>query len=212
MGGLLIVGAGAAGRLAFEAALDVHETLGGPTVAGFIDDHTAGQHVNGLPVLGDVEWLLAQGPDRHDLVCGVGNPLPRRHLTTLLEEHGFTFVSLIHPSARISRFANIGNGVVVLHNCVIQPNAVVGDHVFVNYACNIGHDVILERFTCVMTGSNVGGGSVLREGCYVGIGATILPGTVVGEESTVGAGAVVIRNVEPGTKVAGCPAKPLASR
>ena len=88
MGGLLIVGAGAAGRLVLDAASDVHEASGGPGVVGFVDDYMTGQHVNGVPVLGDIEWLLAQSPDRYVLACGVGNPLPRRQLTTVLEEKG----------------------------------------------------------------------------------------------------------------------------
>jgi len=48
---------------------------------------------------------------------------------------------------------------------------------------------------------------VLKKGCYIGAGATILPGVTIGEEAIVAAGAVVTRDVSPGVRVAGVPAK-----
>ncbi len=42
---------------------------------------------------------------------------------------------------------------------------------------------------------------------WIGAGAIILPGITVGEGAVVGAGAVVTKDVEPGTVVAGSPAR-----
>ena len=47
------------------------------------------------------------------------------------------------------------------------------------------------------------------ERAYVGAGAILLPGITVGREAIIGAGAVVTRDVPPGIKVIGVPAKPL---
>ena len=48
-------------------------------------------------------------------------------------------------------------------------------------------------------------------GCrvYVGLGAIVLPGVTIGDGAIVGAGSVVREDVEPGTLVAGNPARPL---
>lgn len=44
---------------------------------------------------------------------------------------------------------------------------------------------------------------------WIGGGAILLPGVEIGEDAIIGAGAVVTRNVAPGARVAGNPARPL---
>ncbi len=46
---------------------------------------------------------------------------------------------------------------------------------------------------------------------YVGVNSIILPGVTIGDDAIVGAGSVVTRDVDPGTVVAGNPAKTLGT-
>jgi len=47
-------------------------------------------------------------------------------------------------------------------------------------------------------------------GAFVGVHAVILPGVTVGERAVVGAGSVVTRNIAPGARVAGVPAREMS--
>lgn len=49
--------------------------------------------------------------------------------------------------------------------------------------------------------------TVIGKNCFIGGRSMILPGVTVGDGSIVGAGAVVTKDVQPGTIVAGNPAK-----
>ena len=49
----------------------------------------------------------------------------------------------------------------------------------------------------------------IGEEVWIGGGAILLPGMTVGDGAVVGAGAVVTRNVAPGARVVGNPARPL---
>lgn len=51
--------------------------------------------------------------------------------------------------------------------------------------------------------------TVIGRGAYLGANVTVLAGCDIGDEAVVGAGAVVTRPVEPRTRVAGIPARPL---
>ena len=50
---------------------------------------------------------------------------------------------------------------------------------------------------------------VVEDDVWIGVGAIILKGVRVGSGARIGAGAVVTRDVEPGTVVAGNPARPV---
>jgi UDP-2-acetamido-3-amino-2,3-dideoxy-glucuronate N-acetyltransferase len=54
-------------------------------------------------------------------------------------------------------------------------------------------------------------GPTLRRACRVGGGVLLTPGVEVGEEAFVGAGAVVTRDVPPGARVLGMPARAVGS-
>lgn len=60
----------------------------------------------------------------------------------------------------------------------------------------------IERARQVTIGSDV----------WIGGGAIILPGITIGDGAVVGAGSVVTRDVQPESRVAGNPARPLKSR
>ena len=53
---------------------------------------------------------------------------------------------------------------------------------------------------------------VIEDDVWIGIGAIILQGVRIGSGSIIGAGAVVNRDVEPGTVVAGVPARKIKQR
>ena len=77
----------------------------------------------------------------------------------------------------------------------------------VNTNATVDHDCVLSDGVHVAPGAVLAGAVSVGCGSLIGIGARVLPGVEIGERATVGAGAVVITTVEPGTTVAGVPAR-----
>jgi serine O-acetyltransferase len=99
----------------------------------------------------------------------------------------------VHPAARI------GCGIIIDHgtSVVIGETAVVDDNV------SILHEVTLGG-----TGKATGDRHPkVRRGVLLGAGAKILGNIEIGMGSNVAAGSVVLRDVPPGTTVAGIPAR-----
>jgi serine O-acetyltransferase len=102
----------------------------------------------------------------------------------------------IHPGARIGQRLFIDHGMGV----VIGETAVIGDDVLLYHGVTLGGRTL---------GPNGRRHPTLGHGVVVGAGAAILGPVTVGDGARVGANSVVTHDVEPGTTVAGAPARPL---
>jgi len=120
--------------------------------------------------------------------------------------HQLRFAQLIHPTAYISPYAKIGQGVFIGAKTVVGPGCILKDHVFVNRGATVGHDTVLHEYVRIQPGSNIGGHVEIFKGATIGLGANIIEELVVGRGAVVAAGAVVIKDVKEKTLVAGVPA------
>ena len=211
-----IVGAGAGGHA--RSLLELFDALGDRLVVGLVDPDAAlhGTAVLGRPVLGgdeELERVFAAGVRAAFVGVGtVDGAGPRRRIFERLVELGFELPVLCHPSAIRARSAMLGAGTVVLAGAIVNAQAVIGRNVIVNTGAIVEHDCRIEDHVHLATGCRLGGGVTIETGCHVGIGATVIQGVSVGAGALVAAGAVVVRDVPPGSRVAGVPAVPMKER
>lgn len=155
----------------------------------------------------DVIWLDRYEPsDQETPVLGFRGIKALPLIDTLHVKFGVVFPPLVHPRASVSPMAELGEGVFIGAGSVISPNTRVGPFALINRGVTLGHDAIVERCAVVSPSACTASGVRLCEGSVVGIGATIVDDITIGAGAYVAAGAVVIKDVPPGTLVAGVPA------
>ena len=193
---VIVVGAGGHGQVVADAL-----QASGRVVLGFVDRGAVpGTMVNGLPVLGDDDWLGSDGG--YDLANGIGgsggnaNNGGRREVQKRLEAAGFNFVQVRHPTAVVSAGADIGPGVQLLACSVVQIGARVGAGAIVNTAAIVEHGCRVGAFTHCATGAILCGDVTVGSDAHVGAGAVVRQGVTLEDRVVVGAGAVVLG---PGT-------------
>lgn len=144
----------------------------------------------------------------HPFLIAVGESKLRKKLFDKLSAN-LIFATLLHSAALLQDQASIevGEGSIITAGCILTTNIQLGRHNIVNLNCTVGHGVRTGDFCSLMPAVNLGGEVFLEEGVYIGTGATVLPGIKIGAWSTIGAGAVVTRDVAPGSKVKGIPAR-----
>ena len=62
----------------------------------------------------------------------------------MLKNLGLTLPTIISPLAYVSRFANIGEGSIILPFSIIDVEAIIGKNSIINHATTIGHGAIIE--------------------------------------------------------------------
>lgn len=205
---LIIVGASGFGREVVQYIEDINQSCATPrwNVLGFIDDN-----LNALDGIGHgykvIDTIKDHIPSRDTMyVCALAYPKTKEIIVNLLKQQGAKFATIIHPTARISKYAKIGEGCIITPNSNVNTEARLGDFVAV-LASGIGHDAKVGNFSTLSGHVCVNGHVEIGERAYVGCGVLIAPGKKIGDGSTVGIGSVVITNVKAGVTVFGNPAK-----
>jgi len=204
-----IIGAGGHGREI--ADIFWHQIQDGKHInmLGFIDDNPAldGKMIDDLPILGNWEWLSKQDKKRVSVIIAVGNPQIHKKIALKVLKNGFKFTNAVSPLARISPFAEIGNGIAIFPQAIINPGSSIGNYCIINVAATISHDTKVGPFTNINPGAHLAGNVIVGEGCYIGMGSNIIQGTTIGKWSVLGAGSAVIRDIPVRSTAVGVPAK-----
>jgi sugar O-acyltransferase (sialic acid O-acetyltransferase NeuD family) len=161
----LILGAGS---IALET-LEIADASGGFEPLRFVNSlerPAPGATHAGLPVF----WVdeLPYGPADCWLVAGIVSTR-RRSFVETMARRGYRFASVVHPSAVISRRAQMGEGCVIHAGVIVSSNTRLEANVIVNRGCLIGHDNLFHSFCTLAPGANVAGGVEIGTGAYIGL-------------------------------------------
>ena len=141
-----------------------------------------------------------------------GRRIRRVYYKTILGALGAR--SSIRPMVSIEHPFNvfIGADTTVNEFAMLQANPQahikIGDRVHISYRATI-LTASLDFNDGFYGGGHKDKSVEIADDVWIAAGAIILPGITIGARSVVAAGAVVTKDVEPGTIVAGVPAKPI---
>lgn len=149
MKSLLILGAGGHGRVVAETA----EACGYEKIS-FLDDHSE----NAIGKIGELQRFVK---DYEFAFVGIGNNRLRGELQKCLEKAGYKVPTLIHPTAYISKTAEIGSGTIVEPKAIVNAGTVVGTGCIISVGAIVDHDVVLG------TNVHVNAGAIVKAGAAV---------------------------------------------
>ncbi len=196
----ILIGGGGHGRVVLDTALKA-----GMNVYGILDPAIAvANEIMNIPVLGGDEMLPSFSPSEYQLLNGIGivpGNNSRWNFFDLARKKGYYFPPLIHPSAILSQFATLTDGVQIMAGAIIQPNTELGVNAVVNTRSSIDHDCRIGDNVFIGPGAILCGGVVVGDSTFIGAGAVVLPGINIGEKSIIGAGVVVRHDVIAELKV-----------
>ena len=198
----LIFGAGGFGREVLAYARD-----SGLCVAGFVDENGSAleRFDLGVGVVGDLDSV--PNVSEFSWIVALGSASSRQRAAAALAARGAQFANVIHPTAYVASAARLGPGVIVCPFAMIAAHSQVSFNVAINTYASVGHDAVVGPSSVLSPYATVNGNVILGSAVFLGSGAIVTPGRSIGAHSKISAGAVVTRDVEPGSLVAGNPAK-----
>lgn len=204
---LLIIGAGGHGKVVADTALAMKQW----TQIAFLDDApNPPAQILDFAVLGSSSLLgKTLMPSEYQIAIAIGNNLARANIFNQIQQIGFESPIIIHPSAVVSRFAQIGAGSVIFAQAVIQAASQIGRGVIINTAATIDHDCIIGDFAHISPAAHLAGGTQVGEQSWLGINSCTKQFIKIGKNVIVGAGGVVVKNISDGITVVGNPASEL---
>jgi sugar O-acyltransferase (sialic acid O-acetyltransferase NeuD family) len=204
---IVVIGGGEHARVLIEA---IRAGSASRELLGFVDPEACEETTRrlGVPRLGDEDVL-----ERHPGAVGIlgfaaletrgKREDAVRRLSPLL--HGWATV--VHSSAWVSPTATMGEGTVIMAGAVVQTGARIGAHCVINTGAIVEHDAEIGEQAHLAPGATLGGAVRIGPLAYIGLGAAVRDHTSVGAGATIGMGAVVVRDVAPGARVMGVPAR-----
>src|SRR3989338_3609837 len=175
---IVIMGAGGHA----EVLLDTAQEISDIEVVALLDpDQTKwGKELFGVSILGgDEEIIQLKKKGIAYFINGVGSVRTSSHRKKVFEmgiQNGLQPFTLVHPSAFISKRAQVGEGTVVLAGAILNAGVYIGRNVIINTGAVIDHDCHVGDHVHVATGASLSGGVHIGCEAHIGTGASVKQG------------------------------------
>lgn len=162
------------------------------------------KNVHGIRVITEDQFNPA---DYHVLIA-IGDPKIRKTVVERLPKET-KYTTLIHPSATISKYVEIGEGTIITAGTIVTTDIKIGKHAHLNLLTTIGHDCKIGDYFTTAPSTNISGNCEIGDNVYFGTSSSIRQGIKVCDNVTIGMGAIVVKDIREEGVYIGSPARKL---
>lgn len=154
-----------------KSVIEVAESAG-YEIKGILDmpDEVGKEVLPGHKVIG-TDDEIPQYVEECDFIITVGfikNPALRIKLYNKVKAAGGRLATIIASTAHVSKYAELGEGTVIMHQVFVNAGAKIGDNCIINTFVNIEHDAEVGNQCHISTGTMVNGECKIGENCFIG--------------------------------------------
>lgn len=192
-----------------KSVIEVAESTG-YEIKGILDmpDEVGKEVLPGHKVIG-TDNEIPQYVEECDFVITVGfikNPALRIKLYNKVKAAGGRLATITASTAHVSKYAELGEGTVIMHHAFVNAGAKIGDNCIINTFVNIEHDAEVGNQCHISTGTMVNGECKIGENCFIGSQSVCANCIEIATDIIVGAGSVVRKSIRVKGIYAGNPA------
>ena len=192
---LFIFGTGGFGREALTCFIDIckSQNVDYTKLASFIvdDEYFNETSLMGISIIKSSELRVQEG----EVFIAIGDPFIRQEIVNKLPANTI-FSKLIHPSAIVSDWVNIGEGSIVCAGSILTTQINIGKHAHINLNTTIGHDCNIGDFFTSSPGVNISGNCSIGNRVFVGTNTSIRERVNICNDSVIGMSSSVLKSIE----------------
>lgn len=165
-------------------------------IIGFLDDNPASysNYKFSAPFMGSLkDHIVNKG---QNYIIGIANIDYRRLFVEKFKNQGASFITFIHPSAYVSKSANIGEGSIIGPMANIGPNVRIGKYNLINSRCSLGHDTTVGNYNFISPNVCFSGFSIIGDENLFGINSATIPGIKIGNRNKIAAGMIIDKDIK----------------
>jgi len=174
------------------------------------NEERTGETDHGFLILGSFNDLFSkESLLDFNFLLTMGDISIRAELSEKIRSKGGFLPTLIHPTALISRFSKIDDGVCIGAFSNIQADTHLYQDTVVLSGVNISHNNTIGKGCFIAGGATIGAGTKLEDFVFIGQGVLTISLKVesIGSYAYICAGSLVTKSVSQFDIVAGSPAK-----
>lgn len=195
---IVLIGAG--GHAA--SCIDVIESEGRFRIAGLVGvSSELRQRVCGYEVIATNDALRELAKEYPCALITVGHIKScesRLRLYHQACEAGFEMPAIVSPYARVSNYASVGPGSIIMYGAMVNANARVGRNCIINSRALVEHDAEVADHCHISTGAILNGNVYVGEACFIGSGTVTKHGVSIGASCLVGMASVIRHDLPEG--------------
>ena len=162
-----------------------------------------GENCNSVKVLGNDDIISKYSISDIELVnslAGLNTKELSRKLTKSLEDKGYVFTKVVHPSAIIADEVVLSNGVQIMAGAIIQSGVKIGHSSIVNTGAIIDHDCVINENCHIAPGVTLNGNVVIGQSTHIGTGTSVIENKKIGKNCIIAAGSIVYNDIPANSK------------
>ena len=171
------------------------------------DDHFQEGKIMGINVIPISEF----DPAVYNVVVAIGNPQVRKKFVDNLPANT-TYASIIHPSAIIYKWVEIGEGCIIMAGSIVSCNIKMGKHIHLNSATTIGHDCVLGDYFTTAPAVNISGSCLIGDCVYFGTNSAVKQGISICDNAVIEMGGIVVKDITEEGVYVGVPVKNMTKK
>ena len=191
-----------------KSVIDVAESAGFQ-IQGILDiNENVGKKVLGYSIVGTDDQIPDYVNDAVFIVTvgHIKDASLRIKLHQKIVDAGGTLATIVASTAHVSQYAQIGEGSVIMHQAVVNADAIIGRGCIINTFANIEHDSKIGDYCHISTGAMINGNCVVGKETFFGSQSVMVNGIEIASGCVIGAGSLIRKNATQKGVYSGNPA------
>ena len=174
------------------SCIDVIEMTKEFSILGIIDSSKKkGTKILDYEVIGDdndIEILSKTCVNFLITIGQIKSHLIRQEIYLKLKKLNLKLPIIISPLSYVSRYADINEGTIVMHDAIINAGAKLGKCNIINSKSLIEHEVLVGDFCHISTSSIVNRQTVIEDNCFIGSNSVLVNNIKIKKNTIIPAG------------------------